>query len=112
LVRGRKCSREVTIIFLLVPECRDFKLNTALIQICLISQNISMTVGPLVTGANRSMFDSTRWADRTTDGPFDDVDGHGLVDPMRTRAARDHYQAKLSKIAEMIRAEEIIQEGL
>jgi len=50
-------------------------------------------------------------SDYAYDGKQDEVDCHNVVDPLRTRLAKEQYLAKIVKIASLIRTEEVAMEG-
>lgn len=59
---------------------------------------------------------SSRENGSSGDGALDDIDGDGasgteVSDPQRTKSAIEHYQRKLSKTMELIKAEQAAKEG-
>lgn len=59
---------------------------------------------------------SSRENGSSGDGALDDIDGDGasgteVSDPQRTKAAIEHYQRKLNKTMELIKAEQAAKEG-
>lgn len=59
---------------------------------------------------------SSRENGSSGDGALDDIDGDGasgteVSDPQRTKSAIEHYQRKLNKTMELIKAEQAAKEG-
>lgn len=59
---------------------------------------------------------SSRENGSSGDGALDDIDGDvasgtDVSDPQRTKAAIEHYQRKLNKTMELIKAEQAAKEG-